>query len=60
MTSQVNHATFTSARFKKSQQDHPHMKRRTELADGMQYKTVRMPHITAEEYNPEANQKMKK
>ena len=60
MTAQVNRETFTSARFKKLQEDHPHVKRRIEQSSPVQYKSVKMPHIEAEEYNPDAIQKMKR
>ena len=54
MTAQVNRETFTSARFKKLQEYHPHVKRRIEQSSPVQYKTVKMPHIEADEYNPDA------
>lgn len=54
LTSQTNLAVFTDARLKKQQESHPHMKRRTEAAEKAKYKTVKMPHIVADEYDPEA------
>jgi len=60
LTSQANHAVFTHARIKRQQESHPHMKRRTEAAEGAQYKTVKMPHIIADEYDPDATQKLKR
>lgn len=36
------------------------MKRRTEAAEKAKYKTVKMPHIVADEYDPEATQKLKR